>query len=324
MNNLIEMSQKYDEHKTDFLVGANQIQYDQDTCEMYVPAGLLNGVTPLTPTDWALQQLCTKLGPPPLKYMLQCPGHLRATNLLHWTRKQPDEKKWLVRASGNAARAVLSDRYSPISNTKMLEVTQEVLGDISHTLITPHLDADTLHLKVRMAATNGDDYGVGVYIGNGEIGNRKVRVLPFIQRNACTNSIIYPEGGFVQAHIHVTIAFIWGAVKEKMGQAFGVAAEMVERMVRAEMEKIPDLGDVIRGIVKQTGLSQEVQDNIFIGIEGKKTRAGLVNGLSYAASHGNLGIEAQINLETMAGAILAEEGSLFAMAARELAYAEEA
>lgn len=323
MNHLIEMSRKYDQEKTDFLVETNRICYDQNTCEMYVPAGLLNGVMPLTPTDWALQQLCTKLGPPPFKYMLQCPGHLRANNLDYWTRRQPDDKKWLIRAHGNAARAVLSDKYSPISNTKMLEVTQEVLGDTPYTLITPHLDADTLHLKVRLASDDGN-YGIGVYVGNGEIGNRAVRVLPFIQRNACVNSIIYPEGGFIQRHIHVSIAFIWGAVKEKLGQAFGVATEMVEKMVKAEMEQIPDLRDVIRGIVKQKGLSQEVQDNIFIGTEGEKTRAGLVNGISYAASHGDLGIEAQINLETMAGAVLAEEGSLFAMAAREFAYAEEA
>jgi hypothetical protein len=301
LSDLIEQSTRLDQDKADYLAGIADITFDQQA-RIVIPDSLFNAVTPLEMTDWALRQACEKLGPPPAEYMRVCPPPLRATNLNHW-RESGNGKSWFVRADGDKARAVLTQEYTPVANTRVLEMTQELLGNTPYNLVHPFLDADTLHVKISVADTKDGHYAVGAYIGNGEIGNHAVRVWPFIQRHACTNSILYTDGGFEQRHYKVTPAFIFGALKEKIGQAIGMASEMLDQIVRAEAEHIPDLADVIADLCKQKGLSQPVHDLILIGTEGNKTRFGLVNGLSFAA-HQIDDIEHTIELEALAGAVL--------------------
>ena len=186
----------------------------------------------------------------------------------------------------------------------------EVVGDTPHELIRPWVDADTLHLKICVADDQGGNYGIGAYVGNGETGNRAIRVAPFIQRHACTNSIIWVEGGWEQRHYRVTPAFIFGAIKEKLGQAIGMATELLEHLVRAEMDKIDDFGVMVERLCKEKGLNQGTRDLVLMGSERAQTRLGLVNGLSYAA-HQVGDPELAIDLESMAGAILVGRNSLF-------------
>jgi hypothetical protein len=68
---------------------------------------------------------------------------------------------------------------------------------------------------------------------------------------------------------------------------------------------IPDVADVINGLAERYGLSTPVRDDVLFGMEGKSTLAGIVNGLSFAAQKLE-NIEARIDMETLAGAILIE------------------
>jgi len=301
LSELIDLSTELDQNKADYLARVGDIDFD-DQARIVVPDNLFNASTPLELTDWALHQVCEKLGPPPYDYMKRCPLSLRAYNLNHW-RANGNGKTWFVRAYGEKARAVLTPDYTPVLSTKVLEMTQELLGTTPYRLVRPYVDADTLHVKISVADTKGDNYAIGAYIGNGEIGNYMLRIFPFLQRHSCTNSIIYQEGGFEQRHFHVTPAFIWGALKEKIGQAIGMATEMLDHIVRAEAENIPDLAHVIANLCKDKGLSQPVHDLILIGSESQNTRFGLVNGLSFAAHHME-DVDLAIRLESMAGAIL--------------------
>lgn len=303
LGKLLGLSTGMDEKKTDYISDLEDIWFSNDADIVVTNPAYGDMAVSLTPTDWALRQICDKLGPPPAKYMKRCPRHLRAENLNYWLGGMP-QGYWFVRAYGENCRAVLSRQYVPIANTAVLTHAQQLLDGMGHWLIDPYVSPDTLHVKIGMAQGPGGAYAVGAYLGNGEIGNRSFRILPFVQKTSCSNSIIYAEGGFVQRHVSVTKAFVYGALKEKLGQAFGLAANVLERMVMAEAEKIPEIAKVVDHICRQHNLSQAVKDNILLGTEGEKTRMGLVNGISFAAHASDLSMESQIDLETLAGAQL--------------------
>jgi len=310
MEDLLALSSGMDEKKTDYITPLEDVWFSYEAALVVNNSTFGDAAIALAPTDWALRQICEKLGPPPVKYMHRCPSELRADNLNYWLREMPQDEYWFVRAYGSNCRAVLSRRYVPIANTTVLSHAQKLLTDVGHWLIDPYVSPDTLHVKLGMAQQAGGAYAVGAYVGNGEIGNRSFRILPFVQKTSCSNSIIYAEGGFVQRHVSVTSAFIYGALKEKLGRVFGLAANVLERMVMAEAEEIPEIAKVVDTICRQYNLSQAVKDNILLGTEGEKTRMGLVNGISFAAHASDLPMEAQIDLETLAGAQLIGRSSV--------------
>jgi hypothetical protein len=188
----------------------------------------------------------------------------------------------------------------------------EVTRDVVFARESHYLDADTFHGKFTIAEkpTDGNSFGVGYYVGNGEIGNRSVRVAPYIQRTSCQNSIVFLDWGIEIRHYRVTPAFIWGAIKETIGQAIGKSVEAVNKFVEAEMVAIPEISKVIDEMAERYGLSLPVKEDILRGTEGKETLAAVVNGLSFAAQKVE-SIEARIDMETLAGAILLEPQAMY-------------
>lgn len=310
LHSLVEKSEAMDLTKSDYLATATAVSYEGDQCAMIVPdeGGIFGpgSAVSLGLKERSLSQLCDKLGPPQAAYMTKCPPQLRANNLNYWQQQVKHGTKWLIRGNGGWARAVLSEGYSPISNTKILQIVAELMQHVEHKLVSPYLDPDTLHLKITVADSKGGNYAIGAYVGNGEVGNKSVRVTPFIQRHSCSNSIIYTDGAFVQRHYRVTEAFVFGAVKEKLGQAFELSVGLIEKMVRAETELLPDLAQVVDSLCGVRKYNDEVKTRILAGSEGLFSRAGLIHGLSYAA-HATPGIDARLrqDLEEQAGAVLA-------------------
>jgi len=322
IQDLVENAKKLDETKTDYIVECKDVDFNGDVkLNIAVPesglGNMLSAAVALGMTDHALDQICKKLGPPPTKYITECPPWLAADNLNYW--KNRSDKTWFVRADGDIARAVLSNIYTPILNSFVIDTISDYLGDTPHSVLrSSYLSPDTLHLKISLASSDG--YREGFYVGNCEIGTRSFRLSPFIQRNSCENSIIYLDGGVRQRHAYVTTGFLKGLVKESIGQLLNISHEMLEKVVKREVEEIPDVAKSIERICKLKGLSQEVHDDILIGTEGARTRMGIVNGLSYAAQRVS-DVELQHNMESWAGAILVEDGSIFSKLKSE--YVEE-
>jgi hypothetical protein len=329
INHYIEKSQAFDERKEDFNRRTTDLTFDNH-CDLVVPAqellqGLFGKEVTTTPqtyalNDWSLNQACNKLGPPPMKYMNECPPELRATNLNHWlevlnkTRERGSSgsgpypynlgRGWLVRTYGEEVRGILSSMYVPFNNTAMLTMIDELLEGISYSIDPKsYVGQNTLHLRTVFSQTPDGLYQNGVYFGNGEVGKRQIRVMPWIKTNSCDNSLQFSEDGFFHKHIHTTSAFLRGAIKEKTGQLFAISAERLEQLVAAETVDIPDIGDVIKDVCKAHNLSESVEREMLIGTEGHKSLFGLVQGMSYAA-HSLDDIEARIDLETLAGGML--------------------
>lgn len=316
---MVEKAREFATHFHDYTVPRADVQFD-DEGKLGIP-GRVEG---LGLTTYSHGQLCQRLDIP-AGYSNRCPGHIQATNFNHWLHhgktaygKTPGD--FLIRGYGDTVRAVLSDQYVPLSNVWILETVLDMLpkgpgGLDGLKLIRPFMGPDAFHLRVMFADEPGGNYGVGFYVRHGEIGNYQLEIGRFIQRHSCENSVVRSD---VYKHQHraITVALLKGEIKEHIGRAIEMAPAMLEETVEAETVAIPNLNDVISGVVKKFKLNDNVQAEILKGTEAKNTRMGFVNGLSFAA-HSTPGLDqdTRIQLETMAGDALA--GELFGQKIKE-------
>lgn len=302
LEDLISKSSDYDQNKIDHNQNTSLINFD-DNGRLHVAGGMFENFD-YSLEDWALKQVCTKLTVPH-SYVVRCPDTLASINLNYWKGQKPND--WFVRCHGDNVRAVLSKRYTPVSNTDLLKTVRKMIGGTNYGLIRPTVGRDSIYLRVIVATRNTVDntYGVGFTLRNGETGNYKIEVSPFIQRTSCTNSISHLEGGFSMRHIGLGKVGFNTLVIDAVGKAIQAAPEMVNQMIEAESMELPDIGNIIDKLTERHGFSEVVNTSMKIGTEGSHTIAGLVNGLSFAA-HNALGIQEDdmVKLEHMAGAVL--------------------
>jgi hypothetical protein len=304
IDQLHRQSLALDAGKADTLQPTHHLQYDHNC---HLNFGGEDGV-PLT--NHALGQVCKRLKTP-YKYLTRCPDNLRATNLNHWQAQLPDGGQWLIRLMNNSVRAVLSEHYTVVDNSTILSLLGELLEGVHAKLIRPYLDGNSLHLRLATNDSQGGHYQIGCYVSNDEVGSGAIIVAPFIQRTSCTNSIIHIEGGVRRAHYRLDTTFVRALLKHEVGRALQLSAEMLDAVVEAETERLPDIAGIVADLANRKGLTKTTQDNILIGTESAKTRMGLVNGLSFAAhATPELPIGARVMLEILAGRVLTSQASV--------------
>jgi hypothetical protein len=306
--------------KSDSLVLPASVEFSPDECYLTYP-GFGPARVALNMDDWAMTQVCAKLGPPPLKYMRVCPPNLRATNLNHWAKAQTGKKTWLIREFDNAGedgirtcRAVLSDRYQDIPNVDILKTCAGLLQEQEYRIVRPYLTHNDLQLRIapKNLTFKRDDgnYGGGVHIANGEVGNRRFVVAPYVLRTSCWNSFTILEKAFMMRHVksmqfNYSMAFINAMLSEHIGRALQVSAEAIERVTLAYSQDIPGIASVIEKICQERGLSEEIQQHALIGTEKSETRMGLINGFSFAAQKlEDLEEDRRVECEAISGALL--------------------
>jgi len=328
----VNQSAEYDAHKADYSEFARNLHFDEASA-LIIPPQMFGQVPPLKPTSWAWGQVFSKLGPAvygkgcnktlPSDYLLAIPPDLRAENLNRHL-VNANGAAWMVRSYDDQARAVLSDGYAAIANTELLDIldgviTQNQTADFR--LSRPSVTPDDLNIRTIWKDTNGGNYGIGVYIGNGEIGNRRLRIYPLIQRHSCENSIIIEHNRgleFVHRGSKITKMIL---VKSVIAELFGVAAEVLEKMIEAESQQIPDFGDVLEGLSIKYGWDDSTKTSVTLGTEGQQTRAGIVNGVTYAAhAIESLTPNESADMEILGGRLLLAPESLF----RQAVYAAKA
>jgi len=338
VQNLLDQSQDQDTHKADFTSPARSFQFDQSSRIIpQVEAGLFGqtaSVSSLAPTPWAWSQIFSKLGPTvygkdknkslPSDYLLALRPEQRA-ELLN-DHLQHTDTNWLVRSYDDTARAVLSDRYTAINNSDLLDI----LNQISNGTQQPHhltrnssVTPDSLNVRIIWKNIDtGDDshgngsWGIGTYVRNGETGNRKGGILPLVQRHSCQNSIIIDNGKSGYEFLHLgSLSSKLTLVKAAISDVLPFAAHLLDKLIKADGEKIPDFTDVISGLCKQYNWDEDVKLKIATGTEGRDTRAGLVNGVTYVANF----IEdpdRKADFQIAGGAILLAPDSVFHTAVR--------
>ncbi len=346
ISDLLYRSEEMDRGKSDSVVAPAQLRwFGKYASFQFGPESVwadVAGSVPLPFNLHAFRQVCAKLGAAvwtgkgrvsqqaaqrslPVDFLLALPDEITEKNMNWATETYASafpKRKWLVReyesepqegVSTRNIRAVVDGLYPAISNTELLYKASEMIAGGEHKLVRPHLTPD--EMNVRIALRNvGENYAVGVYIGNSEIGTSKIRILPFIQRHSCTNSIVSVDGGMELVHRGDIHALRVQAIAA-MAQSLHATGEMLEKMVEAEKELVPNFQAVLRGLSLQYNWTEEMSSAVTLGTEGQATRAGVVNGVTYAA-HKILTGTAQADMEILGGAILVANNSLFARAAR--------
>ena len=309
IDTLLERSQRYDAAKEDYTIDTDDIAYlvDENACKVVFPGGLFGSVGHV-PSDHALAQICQKLKVPPTRYMRHCPPELRATNLNYWQRSMGNNR-WFIRTYGGTVRGVLSDQYVPLDNSEILETVAAIFkGDhITHyRLIRPHVSADSMWVRIVLRDNVGDNYGIGIVIGNDEIGRGSCKVLPFVQRHSCTNSTVWQAGGYEQRHVGRRAREAMRVqMKSAILDGLRASATMYKQVLQAEEERLPNITDFINELAEGNSWNDHVRDTILLGTEGEQTRMGVVNGLSFAAhSAENVNNDMRQMLELLSGKLL--------------------
>jgi hypothetical protein len=314
ITDLLQQSKQYDTFKYDFReVGSGIMFGDVDGVGM-LQCNFLDGISNIgTLTPHAMNQWATLLGINPA-YLAKCPAWLQSTNITHWKQErtaqsqQPKSRvidKYLVRTYDGTVRAMLSDGYEPVDNTTILDMLHDAIYGIEYKLVRPVLTPDEMVLKVTVADTQHGNYAIGVALHNGEIGNRALKVLPFIQRHSCTNSIVFEQGGFTHQHRWTSAAYLRASVQENIGSVLSLAAERVEAMVEAEAVEIPSVISVLEKLTREFKIRPVFLPHMIHGTEGKNTHGAVINGLTYAAhATPNATVDEAVQLETLAGAYL--------------------
>jgi hypothetical protein len=309
LHHLITQAEEYEQDKQDYGPGpVSEYAFTTSECLLQLPPNLdsvlLTGkmYESLPLTEHALRQVCGRLGPAaydygstrslPFEYMRACPPHLRATNLNHWIPKVPEGREWFVRRYEDNIRAVLTNRYSVVDTLETLKWVQQIIDergnggiDVARAYLTP----DTLGLDVFMGNIDpggiGGPYRTGVRVGTGEIGNRRISVAPYVQRTACTNSIVWQGQGY-WAHPHTgRTRVLRQQFLVAMVGAFEGTEPLLEKLLEAENKDLPNFDKILDDMCERQSWGQEVRDNVIRGSEQQNTVWGFVNGLTYASQH---------------------------------------
>lgn len=329
LDQLLKISEEHQTHVHDYIVTPREMVFD-DLCNLYLPPATdLFGevaVEPLAPTDWAYNQLFRKLGPGvmgpnrtlPKDYMMALEPYMRAANLNYALERADTKNNWLIRGYDNTVRAFLSDKYLRVSNLQVLQLAKAGLdqsGLKNVTFVRSWVSPDTLAVKVVLL--NRDHprgrYGVGFFLGNGEIGNHTVKVLPLIQRHSCTNSIIVDTDEAVVVRHHGDWDYLRYRILNAIKHVFDLGCEWLERMIQAEDQEIENFEDVLTGIAKKYGWGDNELVALTAGAEGHRSLAGVAYAVSYAAHQiAEENSELQVELERLAGRILVDPSRVFA------------
>lgn len=341
INGLIEKSAGFDSEKHDHVVPIASVQFDSEARLLVNDANPFGNVAPLEITQHALEQVFTKTARAvypagsskslPSDYLTRVPKDLLATILNRHITDLPSaaNRRWMVRGYRQTARAVLDGNYpAKPGNTEILTMVADALesGGLNideAVFFRSDVTPDDLYLKSVFATlnTNDGEYGVGVCITNGEIGNRRLTVEPLIQRGRCTNTITVDLDGWSIRQVHA--GYHWAEMKVLLRSAINRALRssgvLVERLLAADADEIPSFADVLAGMKRDHGWDDGMFATVMTGTEGRTTRAGIVNGITYAA-HRLYGDDPATmhDMERLGGAILLAPGSLFAEAAKRV------
>lgn len=280
----------------------------------------------LTPTNWATGQLCSRLGIP-APYFRKCPPVLQDVQANYWlreadrlseTREAEDKsKRWMLRAKGETLRAVLSERYSPLDNSELLDALMPTLS-ARYRVDWFALADEGLHLRIvdpdrAREVLPDDELSVGIHISNSEVGFRSVTVDALIYRLVCKNGLIRLVKGrslMRQRHVHLARPRLLASLEEAVASAWNEAEGFLGQVKRTTLMPVDDVEGTIERLGERWHLPKPVQDDVLLSLRREpapvqETVYGVVNALTNVAQR--LSDEARYDMEVLAGHV-AEQG----------------
>lgn len=144
-------------------------------------------------TPYSFTQFCSRMGLPNTyakKLMSIGREDLLLHNLNELLQEQDENKEFLVRQTGNYMRAFLSDRYTVLDSSLILDMAKKVIPEnfaLNQFFLTP----ERLHVRYlgqRLDIPKQDLY-VGIQIDSSDVGRKNLSVDFFIYKQVCTNGL---------------------------------------------------------------------------------------------------------------------------------------
>lgn len=259
-------------------------------------------------------------------------------DLLAQYGENPKNRGLMLRSYDKQVRAVFTDLYGIVNNTDMLKCLVEILRPEVDNLpemrmVRSSVSPDDMLVQVVWKNVKGrnedmnrpgdgmslgqhNTYGVGAAIRNGETGNTGIKVTPMIWRSECTNTIFVADDRAINlrhvGHHHAILA----KIKMGMIDCLPLAEQALAKIYEAEYVNLPNIADVIRGFAIQNKWDDELTDKVMLGTEGKATKMGVINGITYAGhASENTNTDLQVDMSTLGGHLLNQPISVFNRAA---------
>lgn len=284
--------------------------------------------------DLAHQQIGARVGIPKTYYdrMRSDAPDLLSMNVNHWFADKPERR--MVRTMDGDARAFLSDRYRPLDNFDLGEVTINTLLDpkLKATIESCALTETRLYIKARTEIITaeirkGDIVQAGIVVSNSEVGMGTVKVEPFIFRLVCLNGAIANDHSMRKHHVgrgheggELAEEFFrdetrkaddrafWMKVKDVVRGSFrkDVFEKIVDSMRRATQDEIK--ADPIKAVEvtqRMFGLNESEQGGVLRWLikEGDLTRYGMMNAVTRVSQEAT-DYDRATELERLGGTVL--------------------
>lgn len=327
------------ESKRDFVAPTSMLEMavfkDADAVDSNAPNHVFLQGLPIGPiqlTEYAHGQIAQEISIPKKYYdrMWQDAPELLASNVNHWFKAEPQKR--LIRTLDGRGRAVLSDKYRPLDNIDLADVSIPVLQERGCQVVSAEITDRRLYIKATLDTMNrtlarvGDMVQAGVVISNSEVGAGAVRVEPLIYTLRCLNGMIVADSTMRRYHIgrnadvegvrellttetrKADDRAFWMTVRDVVAGAFDkdVFNMVVDKLEIASGDRIEgDVPDAIIEVTDKFSLGEGVSSGILRHLieGGDLTRYGLLNAVTRTAEDQE-DYEVATELERVGGKIL--------------------
>lgn len=155
-----------------------------------------SGARPLALRKRAFAQLAERTEVP-APYISTLPAKLQTACVNFALARIADREPAMLRLAGDDVRAIMSQRYAPLDDAQLLEITHDALtraglrdaARVRSTVYGPHTILRITMPDEGVAVKAGDVIEWGFDLGNSELGLRSVQVTPCTYRLICTNGM---------------------------------------------------------------------------------------------------------------------------------------
>ncbi len=254
----------------------------------------------------ALGLLASKLRIP-ASYLTRCPPELRAINLNHWLRKQGG-RRFFLRFDGEDCRAVLSDRYRPVSN---VDLAATLLSNARDLLVRAEIDNLRMVLQVVNGRSTeirpGDRVHGGLHVKNSEVGYTAVELRAILYRVLCTNGLILGAGvdSYRKRHV-VDPDAVLSDFGRKAVYALEEGATHANRLGDTRNVRVPDPQPVLDRISERYHLADDEKKAMHQAFhrEPGDSLFEVIQAVTGAANDRALGIDSREKMQELGGRLL--------------------
>ncbi len=259
----------------------------------------------------ALDQFAARLRVP-ANYLRRLPPKLLAANL-NWSLDQATEEEVLVRFDGSEVRALLSERYRPVSNLEVVKSLRTACSGDSPARY--ELSATRLALHVLRPDSERALLG-GVSVQNSETGHCVVEMSAMLWRRVCSNGLVIADGAVSVRRRHTRES---GAtleeLKRTMAEAWPSAMSHIDRFDGMRAIRANPVEPLFERIGQVYALNEQQATAVREAylIEPEENLFGIINALTRAGNCPKLQLEERTYLQEVGGKVMAsaESGRLW-------------